>query len=223
MLYFIPTPIGNLEDITLRSLRLFKELDFFICEDTRTFKNLLRFYEIDFSDKKLYSYTSYTSPKKKDFLIELVKNNNVWIVSEAWTPWISDPGKEFIKYSWEYNLQFEVIPWASAINLSIVWSCFDTSNFLFLWFIPKKKWRQKLLKYILTSEYPIFFYESVYRVEKLLNELKSYWFNWKVAIFRELTKKFEQKLCEDIDGILSKLSTWELVLKGEFVIWLKNE
>jgi len=222
MLYVIPTPIWNLEDITLRALNLFKQLNIFICEDTRTFKNLLSKYEILFHDKKFFSITSYTPDKKIKFYTELIKNNDVGLVSEAGTPGLSDPWKELIRICRENNIKFEILPWANSLIPAVVSTCFDSSKFLYLGFLPKKKWRQTLLKKIVNETYPVFFYESVYRVEKTLGQLKDLWFDWIVFIIREISKKFEQKYCWHIQDILQKIEEGSIKLKWEFVIWLKK-
>ena len=222
MLYFIPTPIWNLYDITLRALKLFNKLDIFFCEDTRTFKKLLNHYQIDFSNKKLYSITSYTSKQKLKFYTKLIKENDAWVVSEAWTPWLSDPGKELIKICYEENIKFEVLPWANALVPSIVSACFDTSKFIFLGFLPQKKWRQTLIKKIIKEEYPVFFYESVHRIEKTLNQLKENNFSGTIFVIREISKMFEEKICWSVEEILEKIKNKELILKWEFVLWIKN-
>ncbi len=222
MLYIIPTPIGNREDVTLRALRLFKELDFFICEDTRTFKNLLRLLEVDYTNKKFHSYTSYTKQGKIDFFKTLISEDNVGLVSESWMPGFSDPWKELIKLCWENDIKFEVLPWANALLPLVVSSYFDTSKFVFLWFLPKKKWRKTIFEFIKSSEIPVFIYESPYRIEKTLNQLKDSGFEWKVSLGREISKKFEQIECDDIDTILSKLSDNKIKIKWEFVLWFCN-
>ena len=220
MIYFIPTPIWNLEDITLRSLNFFKELNIFFCEDTRTFKQLLSKYKINYENKKFYSLNSYTNKQKIDFYTKLLKENDVWVVSEAWTPWLSDPWKEFIKIAWEENIPFDVLPWANALVPAVVSAFFDTSKFLYLWFLPKKKWKQTIMKKIVDSEYPVFIYESVHRVYKTLSQLKELWFSWDVFIIREISKMYQQKYFDSIENILKKLENNEIKLKGEFVIWL---
>ena len=184
MLYFIPTPIWNLDDITLRALKLFKELNIFFCEDTRTFKSLLTKYEIDYTWKQFFSITSYTNAWKLEFYKKLMEENDVGVVSEAWSPWLSDPGKELVRIAWEEGFKFEVLPGANALVPSVVSACFDTSKFIYLWFLPQKKWRQTTFKYILEQKYPVFIYESVHRIEKTLWQLKDLWFNWK--IFRRI-------------------------------------
>ncbi len=221
MLYFIPTPIGNIKDITLRWLELLKSLNILFCEDTRETKKLLQFYEIDYSNKKFFSITSFTSDSKLQFYVDLIKSYNVWVVSDAWTPWLSDPWKKFIEISDKYNFEYTILPGANALIPAVVWSKFDTSKFVFLWFLPKKKWRQTLFKYIFEyNKYPLFFYESVYRIEKTLLEFKSYWFKWKVSISREISKMYEEFITMDIDDIISFLKNKNLTLKGEFVVGL---
>jgi len=222
MIYFIPTPIWNLEDITLRALNLFKKLNIFFCEDTRTFKSLLTKYEIDYSWKQFFSITSYTKWWKLDFYTKLMEENDVWVVSEAGSPWLSDPGKELIRIAWENNFSFEVLPGANALVPSIVSSCFDTSKFIYLWFLPQKKGRQTMLKFILQQELPVFIYESVHRIEKTLYQLKDFWFDGKIFLARELTKMYEQKQCAHIDEIIENIKNGTIKLKWEFVLWIKK-
>ena len=226
MLYLIPTPIGNKDDITLRALNLFKELKIFICEDTRTFKKLLSMYEIDYSDKEFYSLTSFTDKGKLNFYVKLMQDNDIWVVSEAWTPWLSDPGKSLIQLCNENNLRYTVLPWANALIPSVVSAWFDTSSFVFLWFLPQKKWRQSTLKLIINNEEwimrgcAVFFYESVHRFEKLLSELKELWFNWKIFVGREISKMYEQIYNWSLDELVEMVKNGNFSVKGEFVIWL---
>ena len=222
MLYFIPTPIWNLDDITLRTLKLFKSLNIFLCEDTRTFKSLLTKYEIDYSWKQFFSITSYTKWWKLDFYARLIEENDVWVVSEAGTPGLSDPGKELIRICWENNYKFEILPWANALVPWVVSACFDTSKFLYLWFLPQKKGRQTMLKFILEQDLPVFIYESVHRIKKTLGQLKDLWFDGKIFIIREISKLYEQKECAHIDEIIEKVEKEEIKLKWEFVLGIKK-
>lgn len=144
MLYIIPTPIWNIQDITLRWLNLLKELEIFLCEDTRTSKKLMNLYNIDYSNKQFFSITSYTSEWKIEFYKKLIEETNVWLLSDAGTPWLSDPWKNIIKIITENNIKFETLPWASAIIPWVVSSWFDTSKFIYLWFLPKKKMKTKI-------------------------------------------------------------------------------
>lgn len=222
MLYIIPTPIWNIQDITLRWLNLLKELEIFLCEDTRTSKKLMNLYNIDYSNKQFFSITSYTSEWKIEFYKKLIEETNVWLLSDAGTPWLSDPWKNIIKIITENNIKFETLPWASAIIPWVVSSWFDTSKFIYLWFLPKKKWRLKYIKYIVNSEIPVFIYESVYRIKKLINQIKEEWFEGKISINREISKIYEQKITDNIDKIIDKLDNWEIKIKGEFVVWFFN-
>jgi len=223
MIYFIPTPIWNLKDITLRALILFKELNLFFCEDTRTFKQLLQKYDINYENKKFYSLTSYTDKSKINFYTNLLKENDAGIISDAWTPWFSDPWKEIIKIAWENNIEFDVLPWTNSLIPAIVSAFFDTSKFLYLWFLPKKKWRQTIMKMIVDSSYPVFIYESVHRIYKTLSQLKELWFMWDVFIIREISKLYQTKYFWNIEEILKKFENNEIKIKWEFVIWLNSK
>lgn len=151
MLYFIPTPIGNKEDITMRALRLIKEISIFLCEDTATCKKLLNLYEISLEGKLFYPYTSFTNPSKLQHYLNLITASNVCVLSEAGTPGLSDPGKSIVKLARENNIPFEVIPGATALIPAIVWAYTDTSSFTFYGFLPQKKWRKSLLQHIVST------------------------------------------------------------------------
>lgn len=221
MIYIIPTPVGNSQDITLRALDLFKNLNIFLCENTNTTKKLFAMYDITTAGKKFYHYTSHQN-NQLDFFADLIKDNDIWMMSESGTPWLSDPSKELVRICREKDLKFEVLPGANALVPAIVGSDFDTSEFLFWWFLPLKKWRQTKLQYICESEYPIYIYESVHRIEKLFAELKKINYLGHICIHRELSKKFEQKLSGNVDEMVQYLANGTLVLKGEFVVWFSN-
>lgn len=244
MLSFIPTPIGNREDITLRALRLLREIDVFFCEDTATAKKLLNMYEISLTGKHFYALTSFTDPARMDQYIQMIHTTNIGVMSEAGTPGLSDPGKNLIKLLRENNLPFEVLPWASALIPAVVAAYCDTSSFVYKGFLPMKKWRQTALKEIIagcmgaekdtpqkqrkskkeelpTWWQPHFFYESVHRIEKLLEELHELWFSGTILIARELSKMFEQKLMGTADELLLKVKNKELIIKWEFVVWMR--
>ncbi|HRX63839.1 MAG TPA: 16S rRNA (cytidine(1402)-2'-O)-methyltransferase [Candidatus Absconditabacterales bacterium] len=223
MLYIIPTPIGNREDVTLRALRLFEELKIFVCEDTRTLKKLLSMYEIDYTDKEFYSLTSFTDQGKLNHYINLLSDNDVGLVSEAGTPGLSDPGKSLIKLCNENQLNYSVLPGANALIPAVVGAGFDTSSFVFLGFIPQKKGRQTILKNIIAKKYgemPVFFYESVHRFEKLLKELTDLGFEGQISVSREISKMYEQIVTGNLDEILDLVKEKKLPVKGEFVVGL---
>ncbi len=222
MLYLIPTPIWNRDDITVRGMKLLKELRYLICEDTRTTMKLLQMYEISFKEKELMSLTSFTDQSKLKHYLNIMKENDVWVVSEAGTPGLSDPGKNLIKLCNENNLPYSILPGANALVPAVVWAWFDTSEFIYLWFLPQKKWRQTALKWILESKIPVFFYESVHRIEKLVKELGLLKFGWQISIAREISKMFEQNFTWSLDEVTSLLKEKKLPIKGEFVVGIKN-
>ena len=223
MLYFVPTPIWNKEDITLRALRFLNEVNVLICEDTRTAKKLLSIYDISLQWKDFYTITSFTSQWKLEFYARLLQENDALVLSEAWTPWLSDPWKSLVQLCNQNWISFSVLPWANALVPSIVAAWFDTSEFTFIWFLPQKKWRQTVLKNILWREIPTFFYESVHRIEKLLEELKSLNFQWKIFIAREISKVFEQFFTWSLDECEEFIKSWKIIIKWEFVVWISNK
>ena len=220
MLYFVPTPIWNKEDITLRALRLLKEINILICEDTRTAKKLLSMYDISIVWKEFFSITSFTSQGKLEFYAKLLQENDAIVISEAWTPGLSDPGKSLIQLWNQNQIAFSVLPGANALVPSIVAAGFDTTQFTFIWFLPQKKWRQTALKDMLKRENPTFFYESVHRMPKLLEELKNLDFEWKIFIAREISKVFEQFFTWSLSECEEFINSWKITIKGEFVIGL---
>lgn len=222
MLYFIPTPIWNKEDITVRAMKLLQSLEIFICEDTRTTMKLMQMYEIPYKEKKFFSLTSFTSSGQLEKYAEILKASDIGMVSEAGTPWLSDPGKSLIQLCNEYQIPFTVLPGANALVPAIVGAGFDTSEFTYLGFLPTKKGRQTKIKEIMKSEIPVFVYESVHRMEKLLEELKLNGFSGKIAIARELSKMFEQYFTGTLDEAIEMITTKKLPIKGEFVVGIKN-
>ncbi len=191
MLYIVSTPIWNLEDITMRALRTLREVDFIACEDTRTTATLLNHYEIK---KSLLSYHSYSWVAKLDKIIDILKSwKDVALVSDAWTPGISDPGYPLIQEALKNDIVIVPIPWVSAFLTALQASWLPINHFLYLGFLPIKKWRQTLFKKLQTVEETVVFYESVHRIEKTLIDLKNYyWEDRKIVVARELTKKFEE-------------------------------
>lgn len=223
MLYFIPTPIWNKDDITVRAMKLLQSLEFFVCEDTRTTMKLMKMYDIPYKDKKFFSLTSFTSNNQLAHYVDILKISDIGLVSEAGTPWLSDPGKSMIQLCNEHHIPYTVLPWANALVPAIVAAGFDTSEFIYLWFLPTKKGRQTKIKEILQSKIPVFVYESVHRIEKLLQELSQAGFTWQLSIARELSKMFEQYFTWTVEEALEMIKTKKLPIKGEFVIGIKNE
>lgn len=220
MLTFIPTPIGNKEDITLRALRLLKELKYLICEDTRTTKKLLQMYEIDYSDKEFFSLTSFTDKGKLAHYANLIRENEVGMLSDAGTPGLSDPGKMLVQICQNEWLKYSILPGANALVPSIVAAGFDTSEFVYIGFLPQKKGRQTALKAMISRDIPTFFYESVHRMAKLIEELHEFNFDGKIAIAREVSKLFEEYQTFEFLELWDLYQAGKLVLKGEFVVWV---
>lgn len=223
MLYFIPTPIGNKDDITVRAMKLFQSLEFFVCEDTRTTMKLMKMYDIPYKDKTFFSLTSFTSDNQLAKYVDILKISDIGLVSEAGTPGLSDPGKSMIQLCNEYNIPYTVLPGANALVPAIVAAGFDTSEFVYLWFLPTKKGRQTKIKEILASKIPVFIYESVHRMEKLLQELSQAGFTGKISIAREVSKMFEQHFTWTVEETINLIKEKKLPIKGEFVVWIKSE
>ncbi len=214
MLYVVATPIGNLKDITLRALETLKEVDFILCEDTRTSGNLLKNYEIK---KELISFNARMEEKKIDAVITRLKlGDSCALISDAGTPAISDPGIRLVNATQKNGIDVVGIPGANAAILALSIAGLPTDSFVFEGFLPQKKGRQKKLKILVEEERTIVLYESMYRIEKLINELNEYMPNRIIAIGRELTKKFEELWRGKPNEILETLN--EHTLKGEFVV-----
>ena len=222
MLYFIPTPIWNKDDITLRAIKLFQSLEFFVCEDTRTTMKLMGMYEIPYKDKTFFSLTSFTSDSQLARYVDILKASDIGLVSEAGTPWLSDPGKMMIKLCHQHQIPYTILPGANALVPAVVAAGFDTSEFTYLWFLPTKKGRQTKIKEILTSEIPVFVYESVHRIEKFLEELKLNDFHGQISIAREVSKMFEQHFTWTVEEVLLLIKEKKMAIKGEFVVGIKN-
>lgn len=222
-LYIIATPIGNLEDVTLRVLRILKEVDCILCEDTRQTKKLLIHYKIT---TPTISYHQHSKIKKIEKIFELIrKGKNLALVSDAGTPGISDPGNQLISSLIKEfeNLEIIPLPGASALTAALSISGFPTDKFVFLGFCPRKKGRRKFFQEIVEAKYSVVFFESPYRVLKTLTELDnlSKLKSRQIFIGRELTKKFETVYRGDIGQVLNKLKKDRI--KGEFTIIISPE
>lgn len=213
-LYIVSTPIGNLKDITLRALETLKEVDFVLCEDTRTSGNLLNHYEIK---KELISLNAFNEKNKIEFVVNrILSNQTAALISDAGTPLISDPGVRLVSLCIEKGIEIIPIPGPSALIAAISMSGLPTDAFVFEGFLPQKKGRQSKLKELSNENRTIVLYESMYRIEKLLNELKEFIPDRYVVVCREITKKFE----ETWRGFPKDLvETFEnKIVKGEFVV-----
>jgi 16S rRNA (cytidine1402-2'-O)-methyltransferase len=220
VLYIVSTPIGNLEDITQRALRILKEVDLILCEDTRVTNNLLQKYQIK---KPLLSYHQHSKFDKVSRIIDYLKNKEVALVTDSGTPGISDPGNKLIMEAikeLKEKIKIIPIPGPSALAAAASISGFPMDKFLFLGFPPKKNKRQKFFKKLTDSECPVIIYESSYRIIKTLEDIKILNLNAEISACRELTKKFETVYRGNINEVLRKIKSDKI--KGEFVVIVKN-
>ena len=216
-LYIVATPIGNLEDITLRALRILKEVDLIAAEDTRQTLKLLNHYEIN---KPLISYHRHNEDIKSEILIEKLKNGeNIALVSDAGTPGICDPGEEVIKKAIEENIEVIPIPGACAMVNALICSGISTKEFEFLGFLPlNKKLRKEKLNEIEKSEKTIIIYEAPHKMKSTLLDLKNILKNRKIVLARELTKIHEEFIRKNIDELLQEIDN----LKGEMILIIEG-
>lgn len=219
-LYLVATPIGNLEDITLRALRTLRECDVIAAEDTRRTGQLLNYFGIS---KPLLSYFRFNEAKRSgEILQRLARGEKVALVSDAGTPGISDPGERVVKAAVAAGYRVEPVPGASALIAALTASGLVTEEFHFIGFLPVKSGqRRKKLGSLRDTPGTLAFYESPYRIEKLLAELNELFPTTTVVLARELTKKFEEFLRGtpvELLEIAKKRS-----LKGEFVVLVSRD
>ncbi len=225
-LYIVASPIGNLEDVSYRAIKILSQVDFIFCEDTRTSLKLLNRYDIK---NKLQSFHQHSGFKKVNKIINYLKEDKeIAILSEAGTPNISDPGASLIlqvKKELADKVEIIPIPGASAVTTALSVSPWPADKFIFLGFLPNKKGRQSQLKKIIDYPFLIVLYESKHRLLKLLNELsnpeKENNKKIDIMIARELSKKFEQLIFGRPEQLIDKLNNNATMLKGEFVLLLR--
>lgn len=214
-LYLVATPIGNLEDITLRALRVLRECDVVAAEDTRRTGQLLKHFEIS---KPLLSYFQFNEAKRSEEIIErLRRGEKVALVTDAGSPGISDPGERVVKAAITAGLRVESVPGACALVAALTASGLPTGEFHFIGFLPHKSGqRRKQLESLQHFDGTLALYESPYRIEKLLGELNEVFPGRLVVLARELTKKFEEFLRGKPTELIA--ATAKRSLKGEFVV-----
>ncbi len=218
ILYIVATPIGNLEDITLRALRIFKEADYVLCEDTRVTGNLLKHYEIKTTLKR---YDAHTSEKAHaEIIADLEAGKNIALVSDAGTPGISDPGVFLIAKLREENIvRIDAIPGPSSITAAFSIAGLAGNQFSFLGFIPQKKGRQTFFQELENYDHPVIFLESTHRIMKTLESLKNILpTTAKVVIARELTKMHEEVVSGTAEYVFDYFTTYFDHVRGEFVV-----
>ena len=225
ILYLVGTPIGNLNDISMRAINILKEVSLIACEDTRKTGKLLKYFDIS---NKLISFHKYNSLNKVDFLINKLKEDaSIALVSDAGMPLISDPGEIIVKKAKDNNIDVICIPGPCAALSALVSSGLDTSKFTFYGFIPRSTFlRKSILKEIWESKNTSIIYESPKRILKLLFDLKEICGeDRKVVLMKELTKRFEKHYGNSIKDVIKEIELKEP--KGEFTLILsgnnKNE
>lgn len=214
-LYIVPTPIGNLEDITLRALNVLKSVDFILCEDTRTTRNLLKHYEID---KRCMAYHIFNEHEQLGHYINQIRaSESVALVSDAGTPGISDPGFLIARECIANDIEVECLPGATAFVPALVQSGLPCSSFYFYGFLPHKKGKESLLKRVAEMEETVIFYESPHRLLKTLEKMVEIMGpDRKISISKELTKIYDFTFRGTVAEALEFFGQKEV--KGEFVM-----
>jgi 16S rRNA (cytidine1402-2'-O)-methyltransferase len=216
ILYIIATPIGNLEDITLRALRILKSVDLIVCEDTRVTSKLLSHYNIS---KPLISLHQHSGKNQFEKVIsELENGKDVAYASDAGTPGISDPGNKLVEESIKENISVVPIPGAAALTALVSVAGIDMQKFMFLGFPPHKKGRETFFKKITEADFPVVYYDSPHRMLKNLLLLEKFSNSKKIIIGRELTKMFEEILRGNIAEISEYFAKNPSKLKGEITV-----
>jgi 16S rRNA (cytidine1402-2'-O)-methyltransferase len=214
-LYVVPTPIGNLEDITLRAINVLKEVDFILAEDTRTTSHLLRHLGIE---KPMHSHHKFNEHATVGRVAEsIAAGKDVALVSDAGTPGISDPGFLLVRKCVEEGIEVVTLPGATALIPAVVQSGFPCDRFCFEGFLPQKKGRMKRLQELALEPRTLVLYESPYRVVKCLEQIaEAFGAERRVAVVREITKKFEETVRGTVAEAIDHFKAHEP--KGEFVI-----
>ena len=214
-LYLVPTPIGNLKDITLRALEVLQQADVILCEDTRTSGNLLKHYNIQ---KPLYAYHQHNEHKVLEQLVtQMMAGKTFALLTDAGTPGISDPGFLLLRECVKNNIAIECLPGATAFVPALVQSAIPSNSFVFEGFLPIKKGRKTKLEQLAAEERTIILYESPHRLTKTLQELAQYFgAERQAAVSRELTKMFEETRRDTLHNLAAHYSQHNP--KGEIVI-----
>lgn len=218
-LFLVPTPIGNLEDMTFRSTRILNEVDLILAEDTRTSGKLLKHFDIK---PPMQSFHMYNEHKVLDKMVDKLKLGiKIALISDAGTPGISDPGFLLVRACVEEGIEIECLPGATALIPALVQSGFPTDQFIFEGFLPPKKGRQTRLKQLSEETRTIVFYESPHKIVKTLSQLKEFvGRDRRLSVSRELSKKFEETVRGTVNELILHFS--KKAPKGEFVIVLEG-
>lgn len=214
-LYIVPTPIGNLEDITLRSINVLIDSDLVLCEDTRRSKILMSHYKIN---TQLKSFHKFNEHKEVDSIVGQIKEGKkISLISDAGTPGISDPGFLIVRTCIESEIEIECLPGATAFVPALINSGIPSDKFVFEGFLPVKKGRKTRLETLSNEERTMIFYESPHKILKTLNDFKlNFGLERKISISRELTKVYEENIRGTVEEVISFFG--DKKIKGEIVI-----
>ena len=214
-LYIVPTPIGNLEDITLRSINVLIDSDLVLCEDTRRSKILMSHYKIN---TQLKSFHKFNEHKEVDSIVDQIKEGKkISLISDAGTPGISDPGFLIVRTCIESEIEIECLPGATAFVPALINSGIPSDKFVFEGFLPVKKGRKTRLETLSNEERTMIFYESPHKILKTLNDFKvNFGSERKISISRELTKVYEENIRGTVEEVISFFG--DKKIKGEIVI-----
>jgi 16S rRNA (cytidine1402-2'-O)-methyltransferase len=214
-LYVVPTPIGNLDDMTFRAIRILKEVDFILAEDTRTSGFLLKHFEIG---NKLFPFHKFNEHKQLESTIHRIQASTaVALISDAGTPGISDPGYLLVRACVENGIEVECLPGASALIPALVNSGLPTDRFIFEGFLPQKKGRQKRIEALINEPRTLVFYESPHRILKTLEQLKTIFEEERqVCVSREISKLHEENFRGSFSEAMAHFS--QKIIKGEIVL-----
>ena len=224
MITFIPTPIGNPQDITIRAMKLFEKATLFLCEDTRQTKRLLRLleerFDMTYPDAEFYSFNEHNGQERLDEFGETFVDKEVVYVSDAGMPVISDPGQLLVAYAQENELKYDVLPGASAVTTAYAASGFEEGKFLFFAFLPHKgKERATALSQAMNNGYNTVLYESPHRLEKLLDELEIMDEERELFLAKEISKKYQNYYRGTAKSLKEQFK--ELTIRGEWVVVIK--
>lgn len=218
-LFVVSTPIGNLKDITLRALEVLKHVDLIAAEDTRHTRVLLRHYGIE---AETTSYFDFNKERKTPHLLRKLKDGwDVALVSDAGTPGISDPAYRLVSECIGQNIAVETVPGATALIPALILSGLPTDRFVFEGFLPAKKGRKKRIEALAEEARTIILYESPHRLLKTLNEFLPYFTHRRVAVVREITKKFEQVIRGKLEEVIETVSAMKI--RGEIVLVVQGK
>ena len=224
MITFIPTPIGNPQDITIRAMKLFEKAELFLCEDTRQTKRLLRLleerFDMTYPDVDFYSFNEHNGQQRLDELGDSFKDKEVIYVSDAGMPVISDPGQLLVEYAQVHEISYDVLPGASAVTTAYAASGFEEGKFLFYAFLPHKgKERSTALAEAMANGYNTVLYEAPHRLEKLLSEILVLDENRELFLAKEISKKYQRYYRGSARSLSEQFK--ELTIRGEWVVVIR--